>query len=159
MAEITTINLGTDPNDDTGDSLRAGGDKINTNFSNLNSDTRFSDQRTPTDGSVTYDKVASTLTGIVAVNNTIDLSAGGIGEITLSENTAFSFTNFKLNKSYILIIDPNGYLPSLNDPTKHIIANGSIEFDDSTVVYVSLVCIKATEGSEKLLTSIISEAP
>jgi hypothetical protein len=36
MAEITPINLGTSPNDGTGDTLREGGSKINTNFSNLN---------------------------------------------------------------------------------------------------------------------------
>ena len=159
MAEITPINIGTIPNDGTGDSLRAAGDKINTNLSNLNNDARFTDQRTPTDASVTYEKVASSLVGRTTVNSAIDLSANSIGSIVLSEDTSFSFTNYKLSKSYILIITPNGFLPSFATPARHIIADGSVAFDTATTVYVSMVCIDDTEGSEKLLTSIIIETP
>lgn len=38
MSTITAINLGTAPNDYTGDPLRTAGGKINTNFTNLNTD-------------------------------------------------------------------------------------------------------------------------
>ena len=40
MAEFDSINVGTTANDDTGDSLREGGEKINANFSKaFNKDT------------------------------------------------------------------------------------------------------------------------
>lgn len=38
MATINNINLGTAPDNGTGDNLRAGGEKINSNFQNLNND-------------------------------------------------------------------------------------------------------------------------
>lgn len=41
MATISTINVGISANDGSGDTIRAGGQKINTNFDNINSELLF----------------------------------------------------------------------------------------------------------------------
>ena len=71
----------------------AGTDYVATN------DSRLTDDRIPIDTSVTYAKVAAALKQKNTVTASVDLSANGIGEITLAANTAFSFTNFELNKT------------------------------------------------------------
>jgi hypothetical protein len=106
---------------------------------------------------VVYENLNSRLKGKDVVTDTVDLSANGIGTITLAADTAFAFTGFELNKTYLLVVDPDGFTPSFDDATKHIIVEGSVEFDDTTKVYISLTCIDDTSGSEKLLTSIVKE--
>ncbi|HNX11616.1 MAG TPA: hypothetical protein PKH68_01380 [Paludibacteraceae bacterium] len=110
---------------------------------------------TLTDNSVTYAKIAAALKQKNAVTASVDLSANGIGEITLSTNTAFSFSNFELNKTYLLKITANGYTPSWSAAAKHVPVEGNATFGTSGVFYVSLTCIDATAGSEKLLTLIM----
>ena len=118
-------------------------------------DARFTDVRTPTDLSVTYGKVANSLKTKSTVTNTIDLSAAGIGAITLTANTAFTFSGFELNKSYLLIITVNGFTPSWAVGAKHIPVEGNAAFGTSGIFYVGLTCIDSTAGSEKLLTTIM----
>jgi hypothetical protein len=121
-------------------------------------DSRLANVRTPADTSVTYAKVAAALKQKGTVTSTVDLSANGIGAITLSANTAFSFSGFELNKSYMLVITANGFTPSWSAAAKHIAVEGNAAFATSGVFYVVLTCIDATSGSEKLLTSIMKGA-
>ncbi len=137
---------------------------FNKNFGNAagtvcqGNDSRLSDQRVPTDASVTYAKVAANLKNAATVTGTVDLSAAAIGRITLTANTAFSFTGFELNKTYLLVITANGYTPSWANAAKHVPVDGNASFATSGVYYVSLTCIDATAGSEKLLTMIMKGA-
>lgn len=121
-------------------------------------DARFSDNRTPTDVSVSYSKVASTLKAKATVTSSIDLSQAGIGAITLTANTAFSFSGYELNKSYLLIITANGFTPSFATAARHVAVVGNAAFGTTGVFYVNLLCIDATAGSEKLLTTIMKGA-
>lgn len=120
-----------------------------------NTDPRLSDARPPADLSVTYTKVASALKSKATVTSNIDLSAAGIGQITLTANTAFSFSGYQLNKSYLLIVNSNGFLPSFATAARHVEVMGNAKFNIVNTFYVSLTCIDATSGSEKLLTTIM----
>jgi len=121
----------------------------------VGNDSRLSDTRTPTDTSVTYTKVANALKTAATVTSTVDLSANGIGNITLSANTAFTFTGYELNKTYMLVITANGFTPSWAVGARHIPVTGNESFGTTGVYYVSLTCIDATASSEKLLTVIM----
>ena len=122
------------------------------------SDARLSDLRTPTDTSVTYAKVATALKQKSTATSSVDLSANGIGAITLAANTAFTFSGFQLNKSYLLVITANGFTPSWAVGAKHVPVSGNESFGTTGVFYVNLTCIDATSGSEKLLTMIMKGA-
>ena len=104
--------------------------------------------------SIDYANVDTKLKSKASVTATIDLAANGIGERTLIANTSFAFTNYELNKEYLLIITANGYTPSFASAARHIILAGSADFETTGVFYVSLRCIDATSGAEKLLTAI-----
>ena len=121
-------------------------------------DSRFTDQRTPVDNSVNYAKVANSLKTRGTVTASIDLSVNGIGAITMTGNTAFSFSGFELNKSFLLIITPNGFTPSWAAAAKHVGVEGNAAFATAGVFYVNLLCIDATTGSEKLLTTLMKGA-
>jgi hypothetical protein len=110
---------------------------------------------TPNDGAITYAKIASNLKTKATVTASVDLSANGIGAITLLANTSFSFSGFELNKSFLLIITANGFTPSWSAAAKHVPVTGNEAFATSGVFYVNLICIDATSGSEKLLTMIM----
>jgi hypothetical protein len=123
-----------------------------------NNDARLSDQRTPTDLSVAYGKVANGLKTKATVGSAIDLSANGIGTITLTANTAFSFSGFESNKTYLLIVTANGFTPSFAVSSNHVLVEGNAVFGTTGVFYISLTCIDATAGSEKLVTMIMKGA-
>lgn len=118
------------------------------------SDARFSDNRIPTDVSVSYAKVASALKAKAMVTSSINLSQAGIGAITLTANTAFSFSGYELNKSFLLIVTANGFTPSFATAARHVAVEGNATLGTSGVFYINLLCIDATAGSEKLLTTI-----
>lgn len=101
-----------------------------------------------------YDRVDDELKTKATVTATVDLSANGIGEITLSANTSFAFTNYKLNKEYLLQITANGFTPSFAITARHIIMAGSAVFGTTGIFYVSLRCIDITTSAEKLQTMI-----
>lgn len=108
---------------------------------------------------ISYGQVNAKLTSIATLaSGAVDLSAAGGGKITLSANTAFSFTNFELNKTYLLIITANGFTPSWSLGAKHVPVTGNESFGTSGVFYVVLTCIDVTAGSEKLLTTIMKGA-
>jgi hypothetical protein len=121
----------------------------------LNTDTRLTDQRIPTDLSVSYNKVSNSLKNKSIVTNTIDLSANAIGTITLTANTAFIFNGFELNKSYLLIISTNGFIPSFANSSKHEFLDGNEIFENTGKYYVNMLCIDSTPNNEKLLTTIM----
>lgn len=104
--------------------------------------------------SIDYAQVDAKLKSKGTVTGTIDLSANGIAEITLNANTTFAFTNYELNKEYLLIITPNGFTPSFATGARHVILKGSATFSTTGVFYVSLRCIDNTPSAEKLLTVI-----
>lgn len=124
----------------------------------VGNDSRLSDTRTPADSSVTYGKIANALKTAATVTSSIDLSANGIGNITLSANTAFSFSNYELNKTYLLIVTANGFTPSFATAARHVLVEGNATLGTSGVFYISLTCIDATSSNEKLLTTIMKGA-
>ena len=109
------------------------------------------------DNTFTYAKIYSDLKSKATVTANIDLSANGQGEITLSGNTAFAFTGYQLNKSYLLNIVTNGYTPSWANTAKHRAVEGNAPFGNSGTYIVLVTCTNATSGSEKLLTMIMKE--
>lgn len=121
-------------------------------------DARLSDTRTPTDTSVTHAKLANNLKTAATVTSTVNLSANGIGNITLAANTAFTFTNYEINKTYMLVITANGFTPSWATSARHVPVEGNSTFGTTGVYYVSLTCIDATASAEKLLTVIMKGA-
>ncbi len=109
--------------------------------------------------SISYSQVANSLKAFGALaDGNVNLSNYGGGKITLPADTAFSFSGFELNKTYLLIVDTNGHTPSFADGTKHVSVDGNADFDNSSVFYVSLTCINASPGNEKLLTAIMKGA-
>ena len=152
-AQLVVINntSGTNSGDETVSTLKS---KLDTVYAPINH-THPEYLTEIADNSITYNKVGTALKSKNSVTSTIDLSASGIGEITLSANTAFTFTGFQLNKNYILKIVSNGFTPSWSTASKHINIKGNAEFTKSGTFYVTLTCVNATSGSEKLLTVIM----
>lgn len=106
-------------------------------------------------GSVAYAQVDNSLKAYAALaSGAVDLSAYGGGLITLTQNTAFSFSGFSMNKTYLLIVTANGYTPSWADSSKHAAVDGNASLGNSGIFYIQLTCIDATPGAEKLLTFI-----
>ena len=104
---------------------------------------------------INYAKVDSSLKGKQAVTANIDLSAAGIGTITLNANTAFTFTGFQLNKNYLLIVNSNNYTPSFAQAAKHVMIEGNETLTNTGTYYINMTCIDATADAEKLLTTIV----
>lgn len=134
-------------------SITAGGQAVVTT-----NDSRLTDQRTPSDGSVTYAKLSNTLKQSATVTSSIDLSANAIGKITLSADTAFSFSGYELNKTYMLIVTANGFTPSFATSARHVLVEGNATLGTSGVFYISLTCIDTTASAELLLTVIMKGA-
>jgi hypothetical protein len=107
---------------------------------------------------VDYGKINATLKSKGTVTGTVDLSAKGIGEITLAADTAFAFSGYELNKNFLLIINPNGFTPSFSVAARHELVEGNAEFDTTGKYYVNLTCIDETASSEILLTTIMKKA-
>lgn len=122
------------------------------------------------DNTITYEKYNQKLTRKIPVSNIVDLSDGLIGEITLTQNTTFYFTNLKQGLNYLVIVNCNGFTPSLGNKNMHIFLSGYDSFiDDKTyypnltnlnkTIYINLSCINDTIGNEKLYTSFLFEDP
>ena len=109
------------------------------------------------DSSITYSKLGLDLKQKAIVTSSVNLSTAGIGEISLTEDTAFTFTGFQLNKSYLLKIVTNNYTYSFSDRTKHVFVGGNVTIEMYDEYYINLTCIDATPGSEVLLTTIMKK--
>lgn len=100
---------------------------------------------TPSDGSLTYSKIALDLTQSIdmGASNNIDWSTGGIFNKNLTSSTSITFSNYQLNKSIVIRVTGN-YPFSLPSTVKNI--NGN--FDGNTTNYIFLHCTKSTSGQE-----------
>lgn len=117
-------------------------------------DSRLSDARTPTDNSVTYAKLNTTLTSRQAVAaSAIDWSLGGVYTKTLTGTTTFTFSNLQLNKVITLVVSGN-YTLNLPAYCKKI----SGTYAGTTTNYIQFHCTNATGGSEEVWYTISKQA-
>jgi len=113
-------------------------------------DSRLSNERTPSNGSVTYAKIATDLTSRQAVSaSDINWSAGGVYTKTLSAATTFTFSNLQLNKVITLVASGN-FTITLPAYCKRI----SGEYDGSTTNYIQFHCTNNASGSEEVWYTI-----
>ena len=98
MATITPINVGTVPNDDTGDSLRNAFIKVNTNEANLNTGITTNAAITggAIDGTIIGGTTAATasFTGVIVTTGDLDFNTTSRGINVLNADVA---TNFDIN--------------------------------------------------------------
>lgn len=98
-----TINIGSAPNDGTGDPLRTAFDKTNDNFNEL-----YAGAGGVADDSVTYAKLADefTTSAAVAASN-VDFSTAQVFTKTLSADTTLTFSNAAIGMVKDLVITGN----------------------------------------------------
>jgi len=117
-------------------------------------DSRLSNVRTPSDNSVTYAKLNSTLNSRQAVGaSAIDWSLGGVFTKTLTAATTFTFSNLQLNKVITLVASGN-FTITLPAYCKRI----SGEYDGSTTNYIQFHCTNNASGSEEVWYTISKQA-
>ena len=93
-----TINIGTSPNDGTGDPLRNAFNKANLNFSELYSGAGVGDD------SVTYAKLATEFTTSAALATNVDFATAQVFTKTLSADTTLTFSNAEIGMVKDLVI-------------------------------------------------------
>lgn len=105
------------------------------------------------DESVSYRHLESDLVGkgVVATED-IDWSLQSIYTKTLSTNTVFTFSNYRLNKTITLIIDGNY---TLGLPT--IVKTITGEYIGTKINYITLHCTSDTGGGE--VWAVINQEP
>ena len=93
-----TINIGTSPNDGTGDPLRNAFNKANLNFTELYSGAGVGDD------SVTYAKLGTEFTTSAALSTNVDFSTAQVFTKTLSGATTLTFSNTEIGMVKDLVI-------------------------------------------------------
>ena len=93
-----TINIGTSPNDGTGDPLRNAFNKANENFTELYSGSGLADD------SVTYAKLGTEFTTSAALSTNVDFSTAQVFTKTLGSNTTLTFSNAEIGMVKDLVI-------------------------------------------------------
>ncbi len=93
-----TINIGTSPNDGTGDPLRNAFNKANLNFTELYGGAGVGDD------SVTYAKLGTEFTTSAALATNVDFSTAQVFTKTLSGNTTLTFSNTAIGMVKDLVI-------------------------------------------------------
>jgi hypothetical protein len=93
-----TINIGTSPNDGTGDPLRNAFNKANLNFSELYSGAGVGDN------SVTYAKLGTEFTTSAALATNVDFATAQVFTKTLSGDTTLTFSNAEIGMVKDLVI-------------------------------------------------------
>lgn len=102
----------------------------------------------PSDGSVTYSKLATDLVGKTTISEfDIDWSFNSIFTKTLTEDTIFNLSNVELNKTITLIISGDF---ALGFPNTVKTITGT--YDGTVSNYITLHCIKVTNPQEFLVT-------
>lgn len=123
-------------------------------------DSRLSDNRTPTNASVSYTKVASDLTDRATDNDgTWDFNANGIIDAAFSNGaTTVSFSNLRQNKALkVKLIITNSATFTL--PAYFTILEGSAEASGNDGTYfLYFDCWKDSSGSEEVLVTISKAA-
>jgi|SRR5210317_379598 len=140
-----TINIGTYPDDKTGDPLRTAFDKSNDNF------TELYDGAGVADDSITYAKLGDEFTTASAMSaDDVDFSSAQVFTKTLAANTTLTFSNVSTGMVKDLVITGNF---TLTLPTSVKILAGEY---DGTVS--NLIQIVATNGATEQWASISQEA-
>jgi hypothetical protein len=93
-----TINIGTSPNDGTGDPLRNSFNKANLNF------TELYDGAGVGDDSITYAKLGTEFTTSAALATNVDFATAQVFTKTLSGNTTLTFSNDEIGMVKDLVI-------------------------------------------------------
>ena len=93
-----TINIGTSPNDGTGDPLRNAFNKANLNFTELYSGAGVGDD------SVTYAKLGTEFTTSAALATNVDFATAQVFTKTLSGDTTLTFSNAEIGMVKDLVI-------------------------------------------------------
>ena len=93
-----TINIGTSPNDGTGDPLRNAFNKANLNFTELYGGAGVGDD------SVTYAKLATEFTTSAALATNVDFATAQVFTKTLSGDTTLTFSNAEIGMVKDLVI-------------------------------------------------------
>lgn len=106
-----------------------------------------------TDGSITYARLSTQMTGKNTVTSAIDYSANGIGEITLQSNTTFTFSNLQLNKTFKLKVTTAGYTITLPAYCKAI--GGSQPLTGNTTFYFYFDAWNVGSGTENILFNAV----
>lgn len=116
-------------------------------------DARLSDNRTPTDASVSYPKLASDLVARSSVAaSDIDWNAGGVFTKTMTGDTTFTFSNLRLNKVVTLILTGD-FTITLPSYCKRIEG----EYSGAVSNYIQFHCVNAASGSEEVWFVISQE--
>ena len=93
-----TINIGTSPNDGTGDPLRNAFNKANENFTELYNGSGLADD------SVTYAKLGTEFTTSAALSTNVDFSTAQVLTKTLGSDTTLTFSNAEIGMVKDLVI-------------------------------------------------------
>jgi hypothetical protein len=93
-----TINIGTSPNDGTGDPLRNSFNKANLNFTELYGGAGV------VDDSITYAKLGTEFTTSAALATNVDFATAQVFTKTLSGNTTLTFSNDEIGMVKDLVI-------------------------------------------------------
>ena len=94
-----TINIGSAPNDGTGDPLRTAFDKTNDNFNEL-----YAGAGGVADDAVTYAKLADEFKTSSALSTDVDFSTAQVFTKTLTANTTLTFSNTGIGMVKDLVI-------------------------------------------------------
>ena len=109
------------------------------------SDGRLTDQRTPSDNSVSYPKIGDSLVSRQSIAaSAIDWATGGIFTKTLTGATTFTFSNVQLNKVITLLVS-GAYAFSL--PISAAYIQGTANTAKTNKIQIH--CTNATPGSEE----------
>ena len=126
-----TINIGSAPNDGTGDPLRNAFNKANLNFTDLYSGAGVADD------SITYAKLGDEYTTSAAVAATdLDFSSAQVFTKTISANTTFTFSNAEIGMIKDFVLTGAG---ELTFPTGTKIAAGTYDGAVSNLLQILVV--------------------
>ena len=126
-----TINIGTSPNDGTGDPLRNAFNKANLNFTDLYGGAGVADD------SITYAKLGTEYTTSAAVAaSDVDFSTAQVFTKTLSANTTLTFSNDSIGMIKDLVITGDF---TLTFPAGSKIASGEYDGTVSNLIQVLVV--------------------
>ena len=126
-----TINIGSAPNDGTGDPLRNAFNKANLNFTDLYSGAGVADD------SITYAKLGSEYTTSAAIAaSDVDFSTAQVFTKTLAANTTLTFSNDSIGMIKDLVITGDF---TLTFPTGSKIAAGEYNGTVSNLIQVLVV--------------------